>query len=220
MCGEQARSWFGMMSFLWPKNVIRGSTCKLMISLACLEFCLLPAIILVQLSVELVVDQPTHILPKVCSDLHFSSSCYKLCIHATKTIQFNQRNLSFLSLLFPIIALWPILGSITYTHISVTVFSFLCDDGQHSPVTYHMLCAFLQTALCAIGLDPCHFSPRSFHRGGASFAFKCHVPSEIQCQGDWHSNAYLVYSETCIKQTPLEHSQVSAQGVHYKQVQQ
>ena len=45
-------------------------------------------------------------------------------------------------------------------------------------------------------LDPSHFSPHSFRRGGATFAFDCHIPSEIiKLQGDWQSDAYLVYLE-------------------------
>ena len=40
------------------------------------------------------------------------------------------------------------------------------------------------------------YSPHSFRRGGASFAFPCNVPAEIiQRQGDWQSDAYLIYLE-------------------------
>ena len=40
------------------------------------------------------------------------------------------------------------------------------------------------------------YSPHSFRRGGASFAFRCNVPAEIiQRQGDWQSDAYLIYLE-------------------------
>ena len=45
-------------------------------------------------------------------------------------------------------------------------------------------------------LDPSLFSPHSFRRGGATFAFDCHIPSEIiKLHGDWQSDAYLVYLE-------------------------
>ena len=40
------------------------------------------------------------------------------------------------------------------------------------------------------------YSPHSFRRGGDSFAFRCNVPAElIQRQGDWQSDAYLIYLE-------------------------
>ena len=39
-----------------------------------------------------------------------------------------------------------------------------------------------------------HYSPHSFRRGDASFAFRCNVPAEhIQRQDDWQSDANLVY---------------------------
>lgn len=45
-------------------------------------------------------------------------------------------------------------------------------------------------------LDPSRFSPYNFRCGGATFAFDCHVPSEIiKLQGDWQSEANLVYLE-------------------------
>ena len=50
--------------------------------------------------------------------------------------------------------------------------------------------------VAALGLDPRAYSPHSFRRGGATFAFECNVPAEhIKFQGDWRSDAYLVYLE-------------------------
>ena len=50
--------------------------------------------------------------------------------------------------------------------------------------------------MSTLQLDPSNFSPHSFRRGGATFAFDCHIPSEIiKLQGDWQSDAYLVYLE-------------------------
>ena len=46
----------------------------------------------------------------------------------------------------------------------------------------------------ALGLDSQAYSPHSFRRSGATFAFDCHVPAEhIKFQDDWSSDAYLVY---------------------------
>ena len=48
----------------------------------------------------------------------------------------------------------------------------------------------------SLHLDPSLFSPHSLRRGGATFAFDCHIPSPIiKLQGDWQSNAYLVFLE-------------------------
>ena len=45
-------------------------------------------------------------------------------------------------------------------------------------------------------LDPSEFSPHSFRRGGATLAFDCGLPAVlIKLQGDWRSDAYLVYLE-------------------------
>ena len=53
---------------------------------------------------------------------------------------------------------------------------------------------FFKACVRAAGFDPQHFSSRSFRQGGATFAFNCGAPSEfIKAQGDWQSDAYLIY---------------------------
>ena len=60
------------------------------------------------------------------------------------------------------------------------------------PITLHFS-SFLARVVAALGLDPRAYSPHSFRRGGATFAFECNVPAEhIKFQGDWSSDAYLV----------------------------
>jgi len=55
---------------------------------------------------------------------------------------------------------------------------------------------FLARVVAALGLDSGAYSPHSFWRGSATFAFECNVPAEhIKFQGDWSSDAYLVYLE-------------------------
>jgi len=50
-------------------------------------------------------------------------------------------------------------------------------------------------------LEPSFFSPHSFRRGGATFAFDCGLPLEIiKSLGDWQSDAYLIYLELSDKQ--------------------
>lgn len=64
------------------------------------------------------------------------------------------------------------------------------------PITYSQFSRFLARSIQAIGAHPSAFSPHSFRRGGATFAFDCGLPAEfIKLQGDWRSDAYLVYLE-------------------------
>ena len=72
-------------------------------------------------------------------------------------------------------------------------------SGSESCQAYSQFSRFLARSLQAIGADPSAFSPHSFRRGGgggATFAFDCGLPAElIKLQGDWRSDAYLVYLE-------------------------
>ena len=64
------------------------------------------------------------------------------------------------------------------------------------PITYKQFFGFLSWVVSRLHLEPSLFSPHRFRRGGATFAFDCHNPSEIiKLQGDWQSDAYLVYLE-------------------------
>ena len=55
---------------------------------------------------------------------------------------------------------------------------------------------FLARVVAALGLDLQAYSPRSFRRGGATFAFECNVSAEnIKFQSDYSSDVYLVYLE-------------------------
>ena len=55
---------------------------------------------------------------------------------------------------------------------------------------------FLTWIVAVLGLDPQAYSPHSFWRSGATFAFECNVLDEhIKFQGNWSSDAYLVYLE-------------------------
>lgn len=70
-----------------------------------------------------------------------------------------------------------------------------------SPVTYRQFQSFLRTSIAATGCDPSGFSSHSFRRGGASFALKLGLPSElIQSQGNWLSDAYLGYLDITLQQ--------------------
>ncbi len=50
-----------------------------------------------------------------------------------------------------------------------------------------------------VGLNPSSFSSHSFRRGGASWAFRSHVPGElVKVHGGWKSNTYLKYLRVLI----------------------
>jgi len=135
------------------------------------------------------------------SDLTFTEHGASLAIRETKTIQFKQRKLC---IPIPSISgsrLCPI--SALRNHLLLNkiaphqpLFSVLSAPGSSHPITYSMFCSFLKQLISIIGHDPSVFSPHSFRRGGATFAFDCGLPAEfIKMQGDWRSNAYQVYLE-------------------------
>jgi hypothetical protein len=135
-------------------------------------------------------------------DLCFTPDGAVLKIRETKTIQFFQRALSIpmpsvsRSVLCPIAAL--------QNHLRVNavadrdpLFSVRqTSGGPIRPITQYQFSNFLAKALAAIDLEPRLFSPHSFRRGGATFAFECSIPRElIKLQGDWRSDACLTYLE-------------------------
>ena len=62
------------------------------------------------------------------------------------------------------------------------------------PVTGHHFTKFLKFCKVNIGLDSTQYSPHSFRRGGATFAFNAGAfPLFIKFLGDWSSDAYMVY---------------------------
>ena len=70
-----------------------------------------------------------------------------------------------------------------------------------SHITYTHFSSFLAGIIKAVGLDPTNYSPHSFMRGGATFAFEAKLPSElIKAQGDWRSDCYLIYLERTDRQ--------------------
>ena len=156
---------------------------------------------------NLVLERANRPSPKVPlrQDLCFHAKGATLTIRATKTIQFKQRYLSIPLPYIPDSPLCPVTALRNHLQINdlndksdgKPLFSVILPrSGEHAPITAAKFSAFIQRAIKTLGLDPGQFSPHSFRRGGATFAFSCSVPSElIQRQGDWHSDAYLVYLE-------------------------
>ena len=69
------------------------------------------------------------------------------------------------------------------------------------PLTYSQFQSYLGIVVNAVKLNASGFSTHSFRRGGATWAFKAQVPSDlIQIHGDWASDAYKVYLECDLEQ--------------------
>ena len=102
---------------------------------------------------------------------------------ASKTIQCHQHALVLPIPLIPGSRPCPI--SALCRHLSLNpgpssapLFSFLSGLGLE-PITYKHFSGFLSRVASRLQLDPSLFSPHSCRLGGATFAFNCHVPSEI-----------------------------------------
>ncbi|XP_073248534.1 uncharacterized protein [Porites lutea] len=153
---------------------------------------------------NLVSDVADRISTKVPlrPDLEFSSQGASLHIKASKTIQYQQRSLSIPLPCIPGSQLCPVGALRRHLRLNpgpshAPLFSVFSPTSRSLlPITYRHFSQFVSRVIQAIGLVPVHYSPHSFRCGGASFAFRCNVPAElIQWQGDWQSDAYLVYLE-------------------------
>ena len=124
------------------------------------------------------------------SHLILRENTASLRIFATKTIQFAQRSLIPLpvipgSILCPIAALHTHLN-LNQVPASAPLFSVRARGSQTcQAITYSQFSHFLARSLTAIEVDSSAFSPHSFWRGGATFAFAF----------NWRSDTYLVYLE-------------------------
>ena len=153
---------------------------------------------------NLVVQSACVISPKVPrrSDFHVSPHGAFLNIRATKTIQFFQRALCVPLPSIPGSPLCPVAALAHHLRLNAVgpsdpLFSVRSGSPPSSRrLTFRHFSSFLARVVAALGLDPRAYSPHSFRRGGATFAFECNVPAEhIKFQGDWSSDAYLVYLE-------------------------
>lgn len=156
---------------------------------------------------NLVVDRAAQVSSKVIlrSDLHFDASFAYLTVRASKTIQFRECLFSLPlpgipgSLLCPVAALANHVR-INQVHQDLPLFSVRSANSV-SAITYAHFSSFLARVIKAVGLDSTGYSPHSFRRGGATFAFEAQVPSElIKAQGDWRSDCYFIYLEMSDRQ--------------------
>ena len=101
-------------------------------------------------------------------------------------------------------------------HPNEPMFTFEALAGLNTlitPMTHRQFVYGFKACVQACGLDWTKYSGHSFRRGGATFAFNLGVdPNLIKLQGDWVSDAYLIYDETTDKRR-LELPRAMAQAV-------
>ena len=134
---------------------------------------------------NLVPDNTRQISPKVITRAHlvFTSLGADIHVSATKSIQRQQHSLVLPIPSLPEYRLCPTLAF--HHHLSlnpgasfVPLFTVLTRLGLQ-PITNRHFCTFLSRVVSRLHLDHSLFSPHSFRRGGATFAFDCPIPSEI-----------------------------------------
>ncbi|XP_006820540.1 uncharacterized protein LOC102804827 [Saccoglossus kowalevskii] len=119
-----------------------------------------------------------------------------------KTIQFGERVLHIPILAILGSALCPVsaykqMVDMLPAPSEAPLFLAPSSTGSLHPLTYQSFVRHPRSLLSSTGLDPNSYSGHSFRRGGASFAFQLGAdPESIKAQGDWHSQAYLLYMES------------------------
>ena len=131
-------------------------------------------------------------------DVYFTASGAVLRVYRTKTIQFTQRVLDIPLPFIPNSILCPVTALKKYFCTVPALDSsplFIVHHGTSlKPILAAHFNRFFKSCITTVGLEPDSFSSRSFRQGGATFAFNCGAATEfIKAQGDWRSDAYLVY---------------------------
>lgn len=131
-------------------------------------------------------------------DIKIQNNALLITLKWSKTIQFGERLLQIILVAIPDHPLCPVSA---YKNMCTLV---KCNPmspafcrfkkGKVIPIIYSEFQKSIKIYLNMIGEKADLYSSHSFRRGGASFAFKAGVPSElIQLQGDWSSDAYKLY---------------------------
>ena len=150
---------------------------------------------------NLTVSSPASFDPTrhLCrDDIKFTSHGAVLRIKWSKTLQHHDRLLFVPLPSVPGSALCPVSAILQYFSLVPAPASapFFCipSNGSLRPVTHGVFTNSIKSLISRIGLRPADFSPHSFRRGGATFAFQAGVPERlIQRHGDWRSDAYRRY---------------------------
>ena len=133
-----------------------------------------------------------------CDDLKFTPHGAVLRIKWSNTLQHKDRLLFVPLPSIPGSALCPISAILQYFTLvpapATAPFFCISFNGSLRPMTHAVFTNSIKSLISKIGLRPSDFSPHSFQRGGATFAFQAGVPERlIQRHGDWRSDAYRRY---------------------------
>ena len=128
-------------------------------------------------------------------DVKFGNDHLLIHMKWSKTIQFGERVLETPLIAIPGSVLCPVSA---YKRMCKKVRAKNSDPlftlPDKSCITYKMFQSKLRLLISKFKLDPLMFSTHSFRMGGATYAFKSNIPSElIQLHGDWKSDAYKKY---------------------------
>ena len=140
--------------------------------------------------------QPSRHLAR--RDIKFTESGAILRIRWTKALQHNEGILLIPLPSIPGSALCPVSAllhffSLVLASLTAPLFCLPTASGLR-PLTFSIFSTSLKRLISTIGLDPQHFSPHSFRRGGATFAYQSGIPEHlIKLHGDWRSDAFRAY---------------------------
>ena len=157
---------------------------------------------------NLTVSSPSSFDPTrhLCrDDITFTSHGAVLRIKWTKTLQHKDRLLLVPLPRIPGSALCPVSAIVQYFTLvpapDYAPFFSIPSHGSLRPLTHDVFSKAIKSHISSIGLSPSDFSPHSFRRGGATFAFQAGVPERLmQRHGDWRSDAYRRYLSLSLTQ--------------------
>ena len=136
------------------------------------------------------------------ADLEFSSQGASLHIKTSKTIQYQQRSLSIPLPCIPGSQLCPVMPLRRHLRLNPGPLHVPLFSGFFSHVSQfiaHHVSPFLPVSFAGHSSDRLSSGPLlspQFSSRRHEFPFRCNVPAELtQRQGDWQSDAYLVYLE-------------------------
>ena len=148
-------------------------------------------------------------------DVTFGRDGAVLRMYRTKTLLFKNRVLSILIPAIPNSVLCPVSALRCHMSSNPAAPRTLCFPCLTTRAIDPSASAFLKCCIEFLNLDKNSSSMHSFRRGGATFAFRAGVPAEfIESQGDWASDAYLIYLiiSTAVKHNVMQSITARLQG--------
>lgn len=127
-----------------------------------------------------------------------SKYCILVTVTCSKSVQFKQRVHTIVIQGLPGHLLDPYFWLAKYFAMvpaadEQPAFGYMVDD-QYVPLSYSVFLSVMKDMLAQAGVKPELYAGHSLRRGGATFAYQCGVnPLFIRIQGDWNSDAWLLY---------------------------